>query len=69
MGNNQAERIRASKTEDVTQWIQTTAENIRVEARQQLLEYSTTHHMKASQELAANASNRIDIKAAQVKTN
>ena len=69
VGNNQAERIRASKTEDVTQWIQTTAENIRVEARQQLLEYSTTHHMKASQELAANASNRIDIKAAQVKTN
>lgn len=66
---NQFIRIEENKDEEVTHKLQITAENIRTEAKEKLLEYSLTHHMKASQDLAINASNRIDIKASQVKTN
>lgn len=66
---NQFIRVEENKDEEVTHKLQVTAENIRTEAKDKLLEYSSTHHMKASQDLAVNASNRIDIKASQVKTN
>ena len=69
VSQNQFIRIEENKDEEITHKLQTTAENIRTEAHDKLLEYSTTHHMKASQDLAVNASNRIDIKASQVKTN
>ena len=69
VSQNQFIRVEENKDEEVTHKLQITAENIRTEAKDKLLEYSSTHHMKASQDLAVNASNRIDIKAAQVKTN
>ncbi len=69
VSQNQFIRVEENKDEEVTHKLQVTAENIRTEAHDKLLEYSSTHHMKASQDLAVNASNRIDIKASQVKTN
>ncbi|MDE6027477.1 MAG: phage baseplate assembly protein V [Muribaculaceae bacterium] len=69
VSQNQFIRVEENKNEEVTHKLQITAENIRTEAKEKLLEYSSTHHMKASQDLAVNASNRIDIKASQVKTN
>ncbi|MBD5311871.1 MAG: hypothetical protein HDS13_06905, partial [Bacteroides sp.] len=69
VSQNQFIRVEENKDEKVTHKLQVTAENIRIEAQDKLLEYSSTHHMKASQDLAVNASNRIDIKASQVKTN
>ena len=69
VSQNQFVRVEDNKDEEVAHKLQTTAENIRVEAKVNLLEYSTIHQMKANAELAVNAGNRIDIKAAQVKTN
>lgn len=69
VSQNQFIRIEENKDEEVTHKMQITAENIRTEAKEKLMEYSTTHHMKSSDTLAVNAENRIDIKAAQVKTN
>lgn len=69
VSQNQFIRIEENKDEEITHKLQITAENIRTEAKEKLLEYSSTHHMKASQDIAVNASNRIDIKASQVKTN
>lgn len=69
VSQNQFITIEENKDEEVAHKLQITAENIRTEAKDKLLEYSSTHHMKASQDLAVNASNRIDIKASQVKTN
>lgn len=69
VSQNQFITIEENKDEEVAHKLQITAENIRTEAKDKLLEYSSTHHMKASQDLAVNASNRIDIKASQIKTN
>ncbi len=69
VSQNQFVQIDENKDENITHKLQLTAENIRTEAKDKLLEYSTTHHMKSSDTLAVNAANRIDIKAAQVKTN
>ena len=69
VSQNQFVTVEENKDEQVAHKLQVTAENIRTEAQDKLLEYSSTHHMKASDSLAVNASNRIDIKAAQVKTN
>lgn len=69
VSQNQFIRIDENKDEEIVHKLQLTAENIRTEAKDKLLEYSTTHHMKSSDTLAVNATNRIDIKAAQVKTN
>lgn len=69
VSQNQFIRVEENKDEEITHKLQVTAENIRIEAQDKLMEYSTTHHMKSSDTLAVNASNRIDIKAAQVKTN
>lgn len=69
VSQNQFVRVEENKDEEISHKLQLTAENIRTEAKDTLLEYSTTHHMKSSDTLAVNAANRIDIKAAQVKTN
>lgn len=69
VSQNQFISVEENKDEQIAHKLQLTAENIRTEAKDKILEYSSTHHMKASQDLAINASNRIDIKASQVKTN
>lgn len=69
VSQNQFNKIEGNKDEQISHKLQLTAENIRTEAKNQLLEYSTIHHLKANAEMALNASARIDMKAAQVKTN
>lgn len=69
VSENQFVKIGDNKDEQVEHKLQVTAENIREEAKDQLLEYSTTHHMKASDSAALNAGSRIDIKAGIVKVN
>ena len=67
--SNQFIKVLGNKDEQVAHKLQVTAENIREEAYNKLLQYSTTHHQKASDEMAMNAGNRIDIKANVVKVN
>lgn len=67
--SNQFIKVNDNKDEQVAHKLQTTAENIRVEATDKLLEYSTTHHQKAGNDMAINAGSRIDIKAGVVKVN
>ena len=69
VSENQFVQIDDNKDEQVKHKLQVTAENIRVEAQQKLMEYSTTHHAKAQNDMALNASAKIDIKAAIVKVN
>ena len=69
VSENQFVTIGDNKDEQVEHKLQITAENIREEARQKLMEYSQTHHAKAEQEMALNAGLKIDIKATMVKTN
>lgn len=67
VSENQFVKIGDNKDEQVEHKLQVTAENIREEAKDQLLEYSTKHHMKASDSAALNAGSKIDIKAGVVK--
>jgi phage-related baseplate assembly protein len=67
--SNQFIRVNDNKDEQVAHKLQVTAENIRMEAQDKLLEYSTTHHQKAENDMAINAGSRIDIKAGVVKVN
>ena len=69
VSENQFVRIDDNKDEQIAHKLQVTAENIREEAKDQLLEYSKTHHAKADKEMALNASTKIDIKAGMVKVN
>lgn len=69
VSENQFVRVNDNKDEQVAHKLQITAENIRMEAQDKLLEYSTTHHQKASDAMAMNAGSRIDIKAGIVKVN
>ena len=69
VSENQFVKVEQNKDEEVIHKLQITAENIRAEAKEKLLEYSQNHNIKASQDASINASNRIDIKASQVKTN
>lgn len=66
---NQFIRINDNKDEQIAHKLQITAENIREEAQDKFLQYSTTHQQKASDDMAMNAGNRIDIKAGIVKVN
>lgn len=66
---NQFIKVDDNKDEQIAHKLQVTAENIREEAKDQLLEYSKTHHAKADKEMALNAGMKIDIKATMVKTN
>ena len=67
VSENQFVKIGDNKDEKVEHKMQLTAENIRTEAKDQLLEYSTTHHMKAEDQMALNSGSRIDIKSGVVK--
>ena len=67
VSENQFIKIGDNKDEQIEHKLQLTAENIRTEAKDQLLEYSTTHHMKAEDSTAINSGNRIDIKSGIVK--
>ncbi len=66
---NQFIRVNDNKDEQIAHKLQITAENIREEAQDKFLQYSTTHQQKASDDMAMNAGNRIDIKASKVKVN
>ena len=65
--SNQFVRVNDNKDEQVAHKLQVTAENIRVEATENLLEYSNVHHQKANDSIAMNSGNRIDIKSGVVK--
>ena len=67
VSENQFIRIGDNKDEQVEHKLQITAENIREEAKDKLLEYSTTHHMKAGDQMALNSGSQIDIKSGIVK--
>lgn len=69
ISENQFVSIGDSKDDRIAQKLQITAENIRIEAEKQILQYSETHHQKAEKEMAINAGQKIDIKASIVKTN
>ena len=64
---NQFVKIGDNKDEQVEHKLQLTAENIRTEAEDQLLEYSKTHQIKAEDSVAINSGTRIDIKSGVVK--
>jgi len=67
VNENQFVTICDNKDERIEHKYQITAENIREEAKEQLLEYSKTQHQKAEEEIVLNAGNEIDIKAGVVK--
>lgn len=64
---NQFVKIDDNKDEQVEHKLQVTANIIREEARDQLLEYSKTHNMKAEDQTVINSGTRIDIKSGIVK--
>lgn len=66
---NQFIKVDDNKDEQVAHQLQVTAENIRIEATEKLLQYSDVHQQKANDSMAMNAGNRIDIKAGIVKVN
>ena len=65
--SNQFVKVNANKDEQVVHKLQVTAENIRIEATDKLLEYSNVHQQKANDSMAMNSGNRIDIKSGVVK--
>ena len=67
VSENQFIKIDDNKDEQVKHKVQLSAENIRTEAKKDLLEYSTTHNIKASKDVAINSGTRIDIKSGIVK--
>lgn len=67
--SNQFVRVNDNKDEQVAHKLQVTAENIRVEATKNLLEYSNVHQQKANDSIAMNSGNRIDIKSGVVSVN
>lgn len=69
VGENQFVRVGDNKDEHIEKKLQVMAENIRIEAEKQLMEYSETHHQKADKDMAVNAGQTLDIKAQTVKTN
>lgn len=67
VSENQFIKVNDNKDEQIAHKLQLSAENIRTEADQDLLEYSTTHHIKAGNDVAINSGTRIDIKSGIVK--
>lgn len=64
---NQFVKIDDNKDEQIAHQLQVTSENIRIEAKEKLLEYSDVHQQKANDSMALNSGNRIDIKSGVVK--
>ena len=69
VGHNQGVLVKDSKKEEIMRTLQVKAETIHVDAQEQLLEYSKTHQVKASDSIAVNAKNLIELKAHEVKIN
>ena len=69
IGENQFINIGDNKDEQIAHKLQVSAENIRIEADEKLLEYSTDHQQKASGSMNINAANEIDIATSNVKVN
>lgn len=67
--SNQIVKVEDNKDEQISHKLQVTAEDIRIEAERKLLEYSETHHQKASDSMSINAQNQIDIKASSTRVN
>lgn len=67
VASNQFITVNDNKDENVAHKLQMTAENIRVEAAEKLLEYSNVHQQKAKDSMALNSGNKIDIKSGIVK--
>lgn len=67
VSENQFIKIGDNKDEQIAHKLQLNAENIRTEADKDLLEYSTTHHIKSGDAVAINSGTRIDIKSGIVK--
>ena len=65
--SNQFIKVNDNKDEQIAHKLQVTAENIRIEAQDKLLEYSNVHQQKANDSMAMNSGNRIDIKSGVVK--
>ena len=65
--SNQFITVNENKDEQIAHKLQVTAENIRIEAKQSLLQYSTVHQQKADATIALNAGVQIDINAGKVK--
>lgn len=64
---NQFINIGDNKDEQISQKYQLTATTIRIEAKDELLEYSKTHQQKAEDSMTINSGSRIDIKSGIVK--
>lgn len=69
VGENQFVNIGDNKDEQVVHHLQISAENIRIEADEKLMEYSTNHQQKASDSMDINAASVIGIAASNVKVN
>lgn len=67
VAENQFIKVNDNKDEQIAHQLQVTAENIRIEAKEKLLEYSDVHQQKANDSMAMNSGNRIDIKSGVVK--
>ena len=67
VAENQFIKVGDNKDEQVEHRVQLTAENIRTEVSDQMLDYSNTHHIKAGKDVAINSGTRIDIKSGIVK--
>lgn len=66
---NQFIKVEDNKDEEIANKLQVTADTIRIEAKNKLMEYSKTHHQKADMDMAINAGTKIDIKASITKIN
>lgn len=69
VSQNQIVSIKENKDESVTKKLQVSAEDVRIEADKDLLEYSMTHNLKAKQEVAINAETKVEIKSRIIKIN
>lgn len=69
VAQNQFVEIQDNKDEKIAHTLQVTAETIREEASDKILEYSDTHNIVADSKVAVGAGSNIDIKAPQVKIN
>ena len=69
IAENQFVKIEDNKDEQIAHQLQVTAENIRIEAKEKMLQYSDVHQQKANDSMKINAGNRIDLKSGTVKVN
>lgn len=67
VGEDQVIRVNDNKDELIANRLKVCAENISIEAKKNLLEYSDTHNIKASDDVAINSGSRVDIKSSNVK--